>query len=435
METIKLMEHQKNVLNQTKNFNRVAYYLDMGLGKTFVGSEKMYQFGLVTNLLICQKSKIKDWIEHFEKYYPGVRVYDLTKKKELEEFITHDVAWANYHGGTVSIGIINYELAWRRKELKELSGFTLMLDESSLIQNESAKRSKFVLKMNPKNVILLSGTPTGGKYENLYSQLQLLGWDISKELYWKQYIETEWVEQDGFFRKDVIGYKNVDRLKQKLAAHGAIFMKTEEAGINLPKTNIIPIRLKTTKEYKQFMQKRVITIDGKELVGDTALTQRLYARMLCGHYNRDKLEAFRDLLESSDDRFVVFYNFNSELEELEAIANDLKRPFSLVNGSYKNLDDYEQHNNSITFVQYQAGAMGLNLQKANKTIYFTLPQASELFEQSKKRTNRIGQERPCFYYYLLCNDSVEEDILSTLELRKDYTDELFKKYEKKKGFC
>lgn len=96
------MEHQKNVLNQTKNFNRVAYYLDMGLGKTFVGSEKMYQFGLVTNLLICQKSKIKDWIEHFEKYYPGVRIYDLTKKKELEEFITHDVAWANYHGGTVN---------------------------------------------------------------------------------------------------------------------------------------------------------------------------------------------------------------------------------------------------------------------------------------------------------------------------------------------
>ena len=310
-----------------------------------------------------------------------------------------------------------------------------MLDESSLIQNESAKRSKFILKMKPKNVVLLSGTPTGGKYENLYSQLQLLGWTISKELYWKQYIETEWVEQDGFFRKDVIGYKNVERLKQKLAAHGAIFMKTEEAGISLPEATVIPVRLKTTKEYKQFMKKRVITIDGKELVGDSALTQMLYARMLCGQYNQDKLEAFMDLLESSDDRFVVFYNFTTELVELEAIAHELNRPFSLVTGACKRLDEYEQFNNSITFVQYQAGAMGLNLQKANKTIYFTLPQASELFEQSKKRTNRIGQERPCFYYYLLCNDSVEEDILSTLELRKDYTDELFKKYEKKKGFC
>lgn len=430
MGTIKWMKHQEDVLKQTEKYNRVAYYLDMGLGKTFIGAEKMIRFNTGLNLLICQKSKIKDWVEHFAEYYKyDISAYDLTNKKQWEDF------WNNPCGFRFRVGIINYELAWRRKDLQQLSDFTLMLDESSLIQNESAKRSKFILKMKPKNVVLLSGTPTGGKYENLYSQLQLLGWTISKELYWKQYIETEWVEQDGFFRKDVVGYKNVERLKQKLAAHGAIFMKTEEAGISLPEATVIPIRLKTTKEYKQFMKKRVITIDGKELVGDSALTQRLYARMLCGQYNKDKLEAFKDLIESSDDRFVVFYNFTSELEELEAIANELNRPFSLVTGACKRLDEYEQCSNSITFVQYQAGAMGLNLQKANKTIYFTLPQASELFEQSKKRTNRIGQERPCFYYYLLCNDSVEEDILATLELRKDYTDELFKKYEKKKGLC
>ena len=430
METIKWMKHQKDVLKQTEKFNRVAYYLDMGLGKTFIGAEKMIRFHTEENLLICQKSKIKDWREHFAKYYKyDISAYDLTDKKQWADF------WNNPCNFRFRVGIINYELAWRRKDLQNLSDFTLMLDESSLIQNESAKRSKFILKMKPKNVVLLSGTPTGGKYENLYSQLQLLGWTISKELYWKQYIETEWVEQDGFFRKDVIGYKNVERLKQKLAAHGAIFMKTEEAGISLPEATVIPVRLKTTKEYKQFMKKRVITIDGKELVGDSALTQMLYARMLCGQYNQDKLEAFMDLLESSDDRFVVFYNFTTELVELEAIAHELNRPFSLVTGACKRLDEYEQFSNSITFVQYQAGAMGLNLQKANKTIYFTLPQASELFEQSKKRTNRIGQERPCFYYYLLCNDSVEEDVLATLEMRKDYTDELFKKYEKKKGLC
>lgn len=430
MQTIKWMKHQKDVLKQTEKFNRVAYYLDMGLGKTFIGAEKMIRFHTEENLLICQKSKIKDWREHFAKYYKyDISAYDLTDKKQWADF------WNNPCGFRFRVGIINYELAWRRKDLQNLSNFTLMLDESSLIQNESAKRSKFILKMKPKNVVLLSGTPTGGKYENLYSQLQLLGWTISKELYWKQYIETEWVEQDGFFRKDVIGYKNVERLKQKLAAHGAIFMKTEEAGISLPEATVIPVRLKTTKEYKQFMKKRVITIDGKELVGDSALTQMLYARMLCGQYNQDKLEAFKDLLESSNDRFVVFYNFTAELVELEAIAHELNRPFSLVTGACKRLDEYEQFSNSITFVQYQAGAMGLNLQKANKTIYFTLPQASELFEQSKKRTNRIGQERPCFYYYLLCNDSVEEDVLATLEMRKDYTDELFKKYEKKKGLC
>ena len=74
--------------------------------------------------------------------------------------------------------------------------------------------------------------------------------------------------------------------------------------------------------------------------------------------------------------------------------------------------------------------MGLNLQKANKIIYFTLTDKSELYEQSKKRIHRIGQEQPCFYYILMCRGSVEEAVLQTLEMRKDFTDELFNEYER-----
>ena len=42
---MKLFNHQYVVLNDTEQYNRVAYYLDMGLGKTYVGSEKMIQLG------------------------------------------------------------------------------------------------------------------------------------------------------------------------------------------------------------------------------------------------------------------------------------------------------------------------------------------------------------------------------------------------------
>ena len=43
MSKITLLPHQVKVLKQTETQNKVAYYLDMGLGKTFVGSEKMLQ--------------------------------------------------------------------------------------------------------------------------------------------------------------------------------------------------------------------------------------------------------------------------------------------------------------------------------------------------------------------------------------------------------
>ena len=422
MNKIKLFPHQQRTLDSTKDFNRVAYYLDMGLGKTFVGAEKMMQLDSKINLIVCQKSKVDDWIEHFKTYYSNIAICNLTEKKGFESFFSYVS-----HGYPV-IGVINYDLVFRRSELLTLEDFTLMLDESSQIQNETAKRSKFILKMQPKNVILLSGTPTAGKYENLWSQIHLLGWKISKDLYWKHYIETEWVEENGFFRKKVVGYKNVDRLKMKLAQYGAIFMKSEEV-VDLPEQVFNKVMVGASKEYRKFMKNRIITIDGKEMIGDTALTKRLYARMLCGHYNQNKLEAFRDLVDSTDDRLIVFYNFNDELAALMKLVED--KPISIINGETKDLTAYETQDDSITFVQYQAGAMGLNFQKANKVIYFTLPQSSELFEQSKKRVHRIGQNNRCFYYYMMCSNSVEEDILSTLKMRKDYTDELFKAYESK----
>jgi SNF2 family DNA or RNA helicase len=222
-------------------------------------------------------------------------------------------------------------------------------------------------------------------------------------------------------------YRNVERLKQKMREHGAVFMKTDEV-FDLPEQNIITVNVPVTKEYKKFKRNRLVTVDGIEFVGDSTLSFRLYQRQLCSAYNPQKVQAFRDLLESTQDRLIVFYNFNCELIELQSACNDLERPYSMVNGSFKNLDAYENESNSVTLVQYQAGAMGLNLQKANKIIYFTLPLGKGscgIWEQSKKRIHRIGQNQPCFYYYLLCKNSCEEKNLKMLKLGKDLTDELF----------
>ena len=419
---IKFFPHQQKALDDTEGFDNVAYYLDMGLGKTYVGAEKMIQIGNKVNLIVCQKSKVQDWVEHFINNY-DLDVFDLTQKKGI------DFMFINIGYDIPTIGVINYELAWRRKQLLQLENFTLMLDESSLIQNQKAKQTKFILKMKPKNVILLSGTPTAGKYENLWSQIKLLGWSISEKVYNTQYVNWTTIEAGGFKHKVVDKddpYKNVERLKRKLREHGAVFMKTEEA-FELPEQIEIPVIVPSSKEYRKFCKDKVLVIDDVELVGDTQLTERLCKRQLCGMYSKEKLDAFRDLVESTKDRLIVFYNFNHELERLKGILKSMNRPVSVVNGHEKDLTAYEQEDDSVTLIQYQAGAMGLNLQKANKIIYFTVPDKSELFEQSKKRIHRIGQDKTCFYYFLLVRNSVEtNEILPTLKVRKEWSDELFK---------
>ena len=409
-----LYQHQEEVLRNSEQFNRVAYYYDMGLGKTFIGSEKMHKLGNRVNLLVCQKSKVQDWLEHFKTYYSDYNIKDLTKNKI-------------YHQGTNNkyIGVINYDLIYRRKF--NIQDFTLILDESSIIANETTKRSKAILKLKAENVILLSGTPVSGRYEKLYSQCKLLGWNITKKDFYERYVIEKEIRKDfvPFPLKIVVGYKNVEELKDNLKRYGAFFKKSDEV-INLPEQNFNTLYCDVTSDYKKFIKDRIITVNDKELVGDTTLTKMLYERQLCSQYNKNKIQLFKDLLNDTDDRLIVFYNYNEELKILQELTD---RPVSVVNGSIRDLNNYETKDNSITFIQYQAGSKGLNLQKANKIIYFSLPLSVENFMQSQKRIHRIGQKNTCFYYILEARDNIDTKVYNALKKGEDYTNYLFESGE------
>ena len=305
MNDLQFMPHQEEVLNLTDDKNRCAYYLDMGLGKTFVGAEKMYLLNNTVNLIVCQKSKVDDWVDHIRTYYPDYYVLNLTKKSNNIDFHTMVETKDIYKQGVQIVGVINYDLIFRRSYIAHIKDFTLLLDESSLICNENAKRSKFILKTQPESVVLLSGTPTAGKYERLWSQLKLLGWDINKKAFYASYVQTEWIDTGQGFKQEIItGYKNVEHLKKKLAQYGAVFMKTEEV-IELPEQIEQKIYQKVTSEYKFFTKHSYLELDTVnlvrfkddsdyygtdvtprvELIGDNSLTKTLYCRQLCGQWH------------------------------------------------------------------------------------------------------------------------------------------------------
>lgn len=413
--TLKLYPHQTKILEETEKFSNVAYYLDMGLGKTFLGSEKVKQIGNKYTLVVCQKSKIDDWHEHFKTYYAEFNTV-IYKKQQIKALPPNTII------------IINYDSVWRKEELLNLNDFyfTLMLDESQYIKNDSAKRTKFITKkLLPHNVILLSGTPVGGKYEELYSQIKLLGWTITKNKFYEDYIITKSIDIGQPYNIEiVVGYRNVEDLKENLKKYGAVFMKSEEV-ISLPEQIDIIKTVKNTKLYYELEKESFMMHDGVEFVADTILNKMLYLRQFAAMYNKNKLDVLKDLIESTNDRLIIFYNFKYEFEIIKKLCERLNKKISFVNGAGKNLLEYEINEGSVTLVQYQSGSSGLNLQKANKIIYFSPTQSAAFFMQSKKRTHRIGQTNTCFYYYLVTERSIEQQIYLALVRGEDYTNRLF----------
>lgn len=416
---IRLYGYQKEALDRVSGKARCAFYHDMGLGKTFTGGEKLMSFGLQTNLVVCQKSKVGDWVRHFETYY-NVNVFDLTgTQKNTPEIvpIRHS-----------TVAVINYDLIHRRELVKTLAGmdYGLLFDESSLLQNKSAKRTKTAMKLaeNAKGLVLLSGTPTDGKYERLWTQLKMLGWDISEKLFWRQYVISETTMNQGFPITFVLGYRNEERLVGKMLSYGCDFLKTCDV-MELPSQRFEDVLVDSTKEYRRYAKGKIITAFDREFVGDTTFGDMTSRRLLAAAYSSNKLQALEDLLDGTSEKMVVFYNFNAELERLEEVLRKKGRMWSLVNGKTHDLRNFETIPDGVALVQYQAGSMGLNLQAARYCVYYSPPLASSLYEQSKKRIHRIGQDRDCVYYRLISKDTIEEDIYKTLALRKDYTDKLF----------
>lgn len=411
---IELMEHQRKALEAVANYNRCAFYHSMGLGKTYTGSEKLMSFHALNNLIVCQKSKIKDWLDHMSQYY-DLPVYNLTKKKDYEAYCSsHDPR----------VGVINYDLLTRRPNLVKLKHLSVIYDESSLIKRASAQRTKVALKMDYDHLVLLSGTPTGGQYEHLWSQCKLLGMNLSNDAFSDRYViyRDFWPPKLKWPIPVVCGYKRIDELITRMHQLGAHFLKTEDV-LTLPEQVFTFVDVEPAKEYKKFVKDLVVEIDGVTLSADNLMTKLLYARMLASGYNKNKEQALADLIESTNERLVIFYNYNNELEAIKRCVGD--RPMSLVKGGVTDLKAYEECDNSITVVNSQAGAKGLNLQKACRLVVFAPTLRAEDHMQMLKRIHRIGQKRTCFYYFMRAIGTVEEDIYKTLDEREDYTMKLF----------
>lgn len=420
-----LFPYQKKIVDNISSTS-TPLFMGMGTGKTITSLNVFKKFRTKKILVICLISKINDWKEDLYKEC-GIDAYVLRNSSKVNNQIVRSEEHLAY--------IINFESAWRCGEFIHWidKDTTILIDESHLIKNPTSKIGRFcrLIGSRTKNKLILTGTPQSQGYIDYYNQLYFCGiMNMSFKQFKDKYCIYENKFYNGFKVKTLTGYRYTDELDDLIHSTCVFYERKPEE--ELIPSDIIQYFDKP-KAYDKFKSKRIY----KDYVADNNGKLQYALRTICSgnisQYEVDdqKIKWVSDFLECTEDRVVIFYNFDVERDRLIELLKKKKIPFSEYNGREKSFDNFKENDKSVILCQYRSASTGINdLVISNICVYYSLPREYINFVQSKKRIDRIGQTKKPLFYYLICRNTVEVATYKALMEGKDFDDVMFENYMK-----
>lgn len=435
-----LYDYQKRAVDDLKDLDVSALFFDVGVGKSITSlalyEQKLIQLKCKKLLIVCLCAKLNEWKEDCEKWFPFSKTIILDGKKKTRE---------TFLRGDFDIAIINFERTWRNNDLFIVNkDFYIIIDESHRVKESTTKVGKFIRQLGlltPYKCIL-TATPMGNGYIDLYNQLYFLGL-LTMDL--NLFKETYCMEQLIFFPgmkpfKKIVGYKNTEYLDLLVSKYGRYYKRKIDDDM-IPSEIVIPFEL--DKNYAKIARTRVYedisldkvsskriglkalcsgTIIGKALVDPNGNLDREY------QLNTDKLNWVKSFLEDFKEKVVIFYNFDHQRDQLYEMVTKLKRPCARYCGDFKEENIFKQNDNAVILVHYKSGATGIDwLKQSYVAIFYSLPDSFIDFEQAKGRLNRHGQTKKPLYYLLVAKgkNSADEMNYRALQNGTDFNDDWF----------
>lgn len=435
-----LYNYQKNIVNDLKDFDSCALFMDVGTGKSITSlamyEQKVLQKKCNKLLIVCLCAKLQEWKEDCEKWFPFSKTIILDGKKKTKQM---------FDRGEYDIAIINFERTWRNNDLFMLGkNFYIIIDESHRIKESTTKVGKFMkqLGMLTPYKCILTATPMGNGYIDLYNQLYFLGlMDMSLELFKEKFCYEQLVFFPGMkpFKK-IVGYKNTDYLDLLVNKYARYYERKLDDSL-VPSEIVVPFEL--DKNYSRIARERVYedivlnkvsskriglkslcsgTLIGKALLGNGEEAKREY------QLNTDKLDWVKTFLEDFKERVVIFYMYDHQRDQLYNMITKMKRPCARYCSAFKEEEVFNNNDNAVVLVQYKSGSTGIDwLKQAYVSIFYCLPDSYIEFYQAKGRLNRVGQTKKPIYYLLVTKGKQSADYINYLALKsnQDFNDEWF----------
>lgn len=414
-----------NQIESIKQWREKPFDLsDAGVGKTYSALGAYLQSGCSKLLVICLAPKVTDFAE--DGALMDIDITPLNKgTKKNKELLAESTRVA-----------ISFESVWRLPEfLKWVDEDTfIIVDEAHKVSVSSSKVTKFVMKLTKKTkyVRLLTATPvSNGKLENYYPQMYMLNVFRKPKKEFEELFVIKQMCQMGSSRfMQIVGYQNEHLLNDMINSVAVRFKRDKDY---FPEDYVY--KTKKPAMYAKLKKNRMYKADNGEII-ELDNSSKLFNAMRCVSHgfllginkqvSKEPFERLQAILEThNNERIVIFYNYNVELEMLKQLLDKLKRPYSQYNGASKDLKHFKDKENGIVLAHYKSASTGINdFVIANITVFNSVPLSSVDLIQSKARTDRYKQTKKPLYYFIVPDTPTEKKIFETVTNGKDFTNEM-----------
>ena len=368
--------------------------------------EKVSKTGKVSYAPVDQRAK--QLLEPIEEFFVVVNVATLRSDKIVEAF----------------------------KKSKNKFGL-IAVDEAHKISNKSSQQGANLLKLNSPYKIAATGTPIVNSPLSAYL---LLSWTDNDKSTLTTY-KSNYCEFGGFGGKQVIGYKNLDVLKEEMdscSIRRTLDQVRDDMPLKTVHYEVIEMSDAHRKFYEAVKEGVKEEADRVELKSGNllALTTRLRQATACPailttqDILSSKLERCVEIVEdlvSQGEKVVILSTFKEPVYQLAKLLEKYK-PLVATGDvddqiAFSRMDQFQNDPISKVFIgTHGKCGTGFTLNAASYMICIDTPYTYSSFSQSTDRIWRVTNTRPAFITVLTCKDSIDERVAVIVENKKELAD-------------
>mgnify|MGYP002623147667 CR=1 FL=1 len=419
---------------------------DMGLGKTIqaiAAAVLLRQLRDIKSVLVITPASLKhQWareVRRFTDLEAQVIEGNPNQRREL-------------YAQPAFFNMINYELVLRDEQvIRQMQPDVIILDEAQRIKNWRTKTSTAVKRLKSPYAFVLTGTPLENRLDELFSIFQFLDprvlgplWDFNG-----RYFELEQKSKNTY---KVIGYKNLDELRSRIAPY-VLRRVRDEVLHDLPERVDNNFFVEMTNEqwnaYDEYAatvarliskaRKRPLSPKERNILLGALVKMRVICNALALHLKdldekeqertAPKLRELRDILvdevAENGHKALIFSQWTGMLELTEPMLKKIGLGYEKLTGDVPTskrgalIERFFEDKDCRVFLSTDAGGTGLNLQAASLIINLDLPWNPAVLEQRIARAHRHGQPRGVQVVNLIARKTIEERMLDTLATKRN----------------